>query len=81
MRVKLVKRCDTITNGEHASSTFFIPPLITTPYLLLHRVIVSFDILLEDERLTKVEQLSLSASGLRVAGDAFVFFYKKENKI
>lgn len=64
--MKSVKRRDAVIDGEDAGAALLVPPLIATPDLLLDSIVVPLDILLEDERLTQIEQLSLATSCLRV---------------
>lgn len=70
--MKLVERSDAVIDGEDTSAALFVPPLVASPDLLLDSVVVTLDILLEDERLTQIEQLSLAASCLTVFRCEFV---------
>lgn len=64
--MKSVERRDAVIDGEDAGAALFVPPLIASPDLLLDSIVVPLDILLEDKRLTQIEQLSLATSCLRV---------------
>lgn len=72
MCVEFVERRDAVVDGEDASSALLVPPLVASPDLLLEGVVVALHVLLEHERLSEVQQLSLAAGRLRVARLAFV---------
>lgn len=81
--VEFVQRSDAIVDGVDACATLLVPPLIATPNLLHNRRAAALHLLLEHERLAQVEQLSLAASCLRVAGNQLVLldaFYKDKKR-
>lgn len=55
MRMELVERGYPIFDGVNSSSTLFVPPLIATPDLLLHLVVVTFHVFFKHEGLAEVE--------------------------
>lgn len=71
--MELVQRRDAIVDRVDTSAALFVPPLVASPDLSLQVVVVSLDVLLEHERLSKVQQLSLSAGCLRVSRGELVF--------
>lgn len=71
--MELIERDDAVVDGGDARPALLVPPLIAAPDLLLGGGAVALHVLFEDERLTEEEKLRLSAGGLRVARDEFVF--------
>lgn len=75
MCVEFVERRDAIIECVDACAALFVPPLIAAPNLPLDLFRVAFDVFFENEGLAEVEELGLSAGGLRVARDVFVLIW------